>query len=57
MISANENFTRIPENYIFADVARRLADYKKEHPKSDVINLGIGDVTLPLPYPISRAMA
>ncbi len=57
MISANENFTRIPENYIFAEVARRLAEYKKEHPESDVISLGIGDVTLPLPYPISRAMA
>ena len=57
MISANENFTRIPENYIFAEVVRRLAEYKKEHPKSDMINLGIGDVTLPLPYPISRAMA
>lgn len=57
MISANENFTRIPENYIFAEVVRRLAEYKKEHPKSDVISLGIGDVTLPLPYPISRAMA
>lgn len=56
MISANENFTRIPENYIFAEVVRRLADYKKEHPESDVISLGIGDVTLPLPYPISRAM-
>ena len=48
---------RIPENYIFAEVARRLAEYKKEHPESDVISLGIGDVTLPLPYPISRAMA
>lgn len=57
MISANENFTRIPENYIFAEVVRRLAEYKKEHPESDVISLGIGDVTLPLPYPISRAMA
>lgn len=57
MISANENFTRIPENYIFAEVVRRLAEYKKEHPKSDMISLGIGDVTLPLPYPISRAMA
>lgn len=57
MISANENFTRIPENYIFAEVVRRLAEYKKEHPESDVIRLGIGDVTLPLPYPISRAMA
>ena len=57
LISANENFGRLNKNYIFAEVALRTQAYKKENPLSDIMNLGIGDVTLPLPYPISRAMA
>jgi LL-diaminopimelate aminotransferase len=44
----NENFARMTQNYLFAEVSNRVKKYKEEHPGADVIRLGIGDVTLPL---------
>ncbi len=44
----NSNFNDIAENYLFAEVADRVAAYSKAHPDKKVLKLGIGDVTLPL---------
>ena len=44
----NKNFKNLKENYLFAEVARRVEKYNAAFPGSDVISLGIGDVTLPL---------
>ena len=44
----NKNFKNLQENYLFAEVARRVESYKAEFKSADVISLGIGDVTLPL---------
>lgn len=44
----NRNFERLQDNYLFAEIANRVDKYKKEFPQSDVISLGIGDVTQPL---------
>lgn len=49
MAYINENFLKLPGNYLFAEVARRVAAYREKHPAADIIRLGIGDVTLPLP--------
>ncbi len=49
MININENFIKIPETYLFSEIARRVTNYKSENPSADVIRMGIGDVTLPLP--------
>ncbi len=43
-------------NYLFAEVAARINEYKKSGP-SRVIDLSIGDVTLPLPRPAAAALA
>ncbi len=51
MFKANDNFSKISENYLFSAVSRRVDDYCKANPGVDVIRLGIGDVTLP----VSRA--
>lgn len=48
-IKINENYTALKRNYLFAEVASRVAAYKKENPAANVISLGIGDVTRPLP--------
>ena len=40
-------------NYLFAEVAARINEYKKSGP-TRVIDLSIGDVTLPLPRPRRR---
>lgn len=48
MAFINENYMRLPGNYLFAEVAKRREKYMKEHPDADLIKLGIGDVTRPL---------
>ena len=56
MAYINENYLKLPGNYLFAEVARRVAAFKMSHPEADVIRLGIGDVTLPLPAACVTAM-
>ncbi|GHV60295.1 LL-diaminopimelate aminotransferase [Bacteroidia bacterium] len=48
MIKINEHYTEIGNNYLFAEVARRVREYKESHPDKKVISLGIGDVTQPI---------
>ena len=56
MASINENFRNLKENYLFADIAKRVKDYTTKNPDKKVIRLGIGDVTLPLPPVVIEAM-
>ena len=44
----NRNFDNLVPNYLFADVARKTAEYAAANPDKKIIRLGIGDVTLPL---------
>lgn len=48
MALVNEHFLKLPNNYLFADIAKKVNAFKTMHPKSDIISLGIGDVTQPL---------
>ncbi len=52
----NLNFNDISENYLFAEVAERVAAYSKSHPGKKVLKLGIGDVTLPLAPEVIKAL-
>ncbi len=52
----NLNFNDISENYLFAEVAERVAAYSKAHPEKKVLKLGIGDVTLPLAPEVIKAL-
>lgn len=52
----NENFFKIPESYLFSEVAARVAAYKAENPEADIISLGIGDVTRPNAPSVIAAM-
>lgn len=52
----NGHFSEISENYLFAEVADRVAAYTKAHPDKKVLKLGIGDVTLPLAPTVIEAM-
>lgn len=49
MITINENFIKIPETYLFSEIARRVNQHKAENPEAEIIRMGIGDVTMPLP--------
>jgi LL-diaminopimelate aminotransferase len=48
MALVNDYFLRLSNNYLFADIAKKVNAYKMTHPKSRVVSLGIGDVTQPL---------
>lgn len=52
----NENFLKIQNNYLFSDIAKKVAAYKEANPTADIIRLGIGDVTRPLPKKVTEAM-
>ena len=56
MIRLNENFLNVNENYLFTEIVKRTNDYKKNHPDADIIELGIGDVTLPIADCVINAM-
>ncbi|MFZ0134827.1 MAG: LL-diaminopimelate aminotransferase [Desulfobacterales bacterium] len=49
MIRINEHYLKLKASYLFADIARRVAAFQKDHPERDIIKLGIGDVTRALP--------
>lgn len=56
MALVNEYFLRLSNNYLFADIAKKVNAYKVSHPKANVISLGIGDVTRPLVPAVIDAM-
>lgn len=56
MALINEHFLKLSNNYLFADIAKKVNAFKVLHPKSQVISLGIGDVTQPLCPAVIEAM-
>ncbi len=56
MIRINQHYQALEDNYLFAEIASRVAAFRKQHPGSDIIRLGIGDVTLPLAGVVVEAM-
>lgn len=54
-ISLSRYLGSVPENYLFSEVAKRVAAAKNRNPHKKTISLGIGDVTLPLPSCAVRA--
>ena len=56
MAFLNENYLKLPGSYLFAEIARRVTHFKEENPEADIIRLGIGDVTRPLPQASIEAM-
>lgn len=48
MIRVNDNFTLLPQSYLFSEIARKVSDFTASHPAEKIIRMGIGDVTRPL---------
>ena len=57
MFRINENFLKYPGAYLFTEVARRRRKFEQAHPEKRIVNLSIGDVTLPLAPAVVDAMA
>ena len=52
----NENYLKLPGNYLFAEIGKRVEKFRSENPDAEIIRLGIGDVTQPLPQVCIEAM-
>ena len=48
MLRVNQNYLRLPANYLFSEIAGKVNQYKAKNPDKEIIRLGIGDVTQPL---------
>ncbi|MBQ1901909.1 MAG: LL-diaminopimelate aminotransferase [Lachnospiraceae bacterium] len=53
-----KNYKNLSESYLFAEIARRVSAWQESHPEvsDQLIRMGIGDVTRPLPESVVEAM-
>ena len=47
---------KIEKNYLFINIAKKIAAFKEANPDADIIRMGIGDVTLPIAPVVIDAM-
>ena len=54
----NKNFLNISQSYLFAEIAKRIRDWQAANPghAPELIRMGIGDVTRPLPETVVEAL-
>src|SRR5215470_9754520 len=56
MPKLNEHYLNLRASYLFAEIKTRTKTFTDAHPDARLINLGIGDVTQPLPPAVIRAL-
>lgn len=56
MITVNENFLKLQDSYLFVTISEKVREYQSKHPEKEIIKLGIGDVTRPIPEKVAEAM-
>lgn len=55
MIKINEHYLKLQASYLFSNIAKRVTAFQENNPDKEVIKLGIGDVTNPLPQTCIKA--
>lgn len=56
MFRINENYLQLNQSYLFSTIAKKIEAFNAANPESDLIRLGIGDVTLPLSQAVISAL-
>ena len=56
VVQVNENYLKLKAGYLFPEIAKRVKIFSQSNNSSDIIKLGIGDVTEPLPKACRDAM-
>ncbi len=56
MVQVNENYLKLKAGYLFPEIAKRVKIYSQLNKRAEIIKLGIGDVTEPLPKACIEAM-
>ena len=56
MIKPNKNYNLLKESYLFSNIYKKTAEYSEKHPDKHIYLLGVGDVSLPLPEAVIKAL-
>jgi LL-diaminopimelate aminotransferase len=56
MARINEHYRNLAASYLFPEIGRRVAAFQAAHPDAELIQLGIGDVVLPLVPAVIEAL-
>jgi len=56
MAHVNDNYLKLKAGYLFPEIGRRVKAFSQANPTANIIRLGIGDVTEPLPPAVTAAM-
>ncbi len=56
VVQVNSNYLKLKAGYLFPEIARRVQEFSQRQVNADLIRLGIGDVTEPLPLACRNAM-
>ena len=56
VVQVNADYLKLKAGYLFPEISRRIKDFNSKNPNADLIRLGIGDVTEPLPLACREAM-
>ena len=55
-MTINTNLQQLKGSYLFTEIVNRTQAYQNAHPDAQILRLGVGDVTRPLPKAIIDAM-
>ena len=56
MVLVNENYLKLKAGYLFPEISKRVSLHTQKKSSENIIKLGIGDVTEPLPKACVKAM-
>lgn len=56
MAKLNHHYQKLAGNYLFPEIEKRIEALKKRHPDATLLNLGIGDATVPLSPTVIAAL-
>jgi hypothetical protein len=56
VVKVNADYLKLKAGYLFPEISRRITEFSSKNPNADLIRLGIGDVTEPLPLACREAM-
>lgn len=56
MVKINENYNKLQASYLFSEIAKRTKAFQMNNPGVEIIRLGIGNTTQPLPRSIINGL-
>lgn len=56
MLKPNANYASLKDSYLFYNISQKINSYLEINPNAHLLRLGIGDVSLPLPGTVIKAL-